>query len=84
MKISVIIPVYNVENFLSQCLDSVINQSFKDLEIICVEDCSTDNSLNILKEYAAKDNRIKIVENRDTLYMTVKYNKGYATRCDNH
>lgn len=60
-KLSVIIPVYNVEKYLSECLDSIINQTFKDLEIICVNDGSTDNSLRILEEYAQKDNRIKIV-----------------------
>ena len=59
--ISVIIPVYNVEKYLRECLDSVLNQSFDDLEIICVNDGSTDNSLNILKEYHKKDARIKII-----------------------
>ena len=60
-QISVIIPVYNVEKYLRQCLDSVINQTFKDIEIICVDDCSTDTCLNILEEYAKKDNRFKII-----------------------
>lgn len=59
--ISVIIPVYNVEKYLNQCLDSVCNQSFKNLEIICVNDGSTDNSLEILKDYSKKDDRIKII-----------------------
>lgn len=59
-KISVIIPVYNSEKYISCCLDSLINQSFKDIEIICVNDGSTDNSLKILNEYSKKDNRIKI------------------------
>lgn len=62
-KISVIIPVYNVEKYLAQCLDSVINQTYKNLEIICVDDCSTDNSREILQEYAKKDDRIKLVFN---------------------
>ncbi len=60
-KVSVIIPVYNVENYLKQCLDSVVNQTLKDIEIICIDDGSTDNSVNILKEYAAKDDRIKVI-----------------------
>lgn len=60
-KVSIIIPVYNVEKYLSQCLDSVINQTYKDIEIICVDDGSTDNSLKILKEYAQKDSRICII-----------------------
>ena len=59
--LSVIIPVYNVENYLRECLDSVINQTLKDIEIICVDDGSTDNSLEILKEYAAKDKRITLL-----------------------
>jgi glycosyltransferase involved in cell wall biosynthesis len=60
-KISVIVPVYNVEKYLRQCLDSILNQTFKDFECICVNDGSTDNSLQILNEYANKDSRIKII-----------------------
>ena len=59
--ISVIIPVYNVEPYLRECLDSVVNQTFRDLEIICVNDGSTDGGPAILEEYAAKDSRIQIV-----------------------
>lgn len=61
-KVSIIIPVYNVEKYLRQCLDSVVNQTFTDIEIICVDDGSTDGSLSILKEYAARDARIIVVE----------------------
>ena len=61
-KISVIVPVYNVEKYLGECLDSIINQTLKEIEIICVNDGSTDNSLSILKEYASKDIRIKIID----------------------
>ena len=60
-KVSVIIPVYNVEKYLRECLDSVVNQTLKDIEIICVDDGSTDNSLDILKEYAKKDDRFIIL-----------------------
>jgi glycosyltransferase involved in cell wall biosynthesis len=60
-KISVIIPVYNVEPYLRKCLDSVIHQTLTDLEIICVNDGSTDGSLAILEEYAPKDSRITII-----------------------
>lgn len=59
--VSVIIPVYNTEKYLRQCLDSVVNQTLKDIEIICVDDGSIDNSLNILKEYKEKDNRFTIL-----------------------
>lgn len=65
LKISVIIPVYNVEKYLRECLDSVINQTLKDIEIICINDGSTDRSLDILKEYALKDNRIKIIDKKN-------------------
>ena len=50
-KVSIIIPIYNTDKYLRQCLDSVINQTFKDIEIIVVNDGSTDNSVNIIKEY---------------------------------
>lgn len=58
--ISVIIPVYNVQNYIKKCLESIINQTYKNLEIIIVNDGSTDNSLKICEEYAQKDNRIRI------------------------
>ena len=61
-KVSVIIPVYNVEKYLRECIDSVVNQTLKDIEIICIDDGSTDNSVNILKEYASKDDRFIILE----------------------
>jgi len=51
-KISVIIPVYNVEKYLAQCLDSLVNQTYKNIEILCVNDQSTDSSLTILERYA--------------------------------
>jgi len=60
-KISVIIPVYNVENYLIQCLDSVINQTLKEIEIICVDDHSTDHSLDILNDYSKSDARIRVI-----------------------
>jgi glycosyltransferase involved in cell wall biosynthesis len=61
MLLSVIVPVYNVEPFLRQCLDSVIKQTLKDIEIICVNDGSTDGSLAILKQYANSDRRIVLI-----------------------
>lgn len=61
-KISVIIPVYNVEKYLCECLDSVINQTLQDIEIICINDGSKDGSLDILKEYAKNDNRIVLID----------------------
>ncbi|MBQ8750501.1 MAG: glycosyltransferase [Alphaproteobacteria bacterium] len=60
-KVSVLMPVYNVEKYLNRCLDSLYNQTFKDFEIIAINDGSTDNSPKILEEYTKKDNRIKII-----------------------
>lgn len=59
--ISVIIPFHNTENYIKESLDSVLNQTFKDIEVICINDKSTDNSLSIVEKYAKKDGRIKIV-----------------------
>ena len=59
--ISIIIPVYNVEKYLRECLDSVIKQTLKNIEIICIDDFSNDTSLSILREYQSKDDRIKII-----------------------
>ena len=61
-KITIIIPVYNASLYLKDCLDSVLNQTLKDIEIICIDDGSTDNSYEILCEYAAKDNRLIILQ----------------------
>lgn len=62
IKVSIIIPVYNTEKYLRKCLDSAINQTLKEIEIICINDGSTDNSLSILKEYANKDNRVVVLD----------------------
>lgn len=68
-KVSIIIPTYNVEAYLKECMESVIRQTLKDIEIICINDGSTDGSLQILKEYADKDSRIVLVD---------KENEGYG------
>jgi glycosyltransferase involved in cell wall biosynthesis len=62
IKFSVIIPVYNVKDYLSECLDSIVGQTLTDIEIICVDNGSMDESLEILKKYAKRDKRIKILE----------------------
>ena len=61
-KISIIIPVYNVEKYIRQALDSVVNQTLTDIEIICVNDCTPDKSFEIVKEYASKDSRFVLLE----------------------
>ena len=75
-KISIIIPIYNTEKYLRRCLDSVCNQTFGDIEIICINDCSTDGSLNILNEYAQKDNRIKIINFIENKGVAIARNTG--------
>lgn len=75
--ISVIIPVYNVEKYLSTCLNSVINQTYTNLEIICVEDCSTDKSREILENYAKKDPRIKVIYNKENSKLGPTRNVGF-------
>lgn len=60
-KVSVIIPIYNVEAYLRECLDSVLNQTLGDIEIICIDDGSTDCSAKILEEYAKDDRRIRVI-----------------------
>ena len=60
-KVSIIIPVYNTEMWLEECLESVVHQTLQDIEIICVNDGSTDRSLEILRIYAESDSRVRIV-----------------------
>ena len=64
-KISIIIPVYNTEKYLVKCIDSLLYQSLEDIEIICVNDGSTDNSQKILDDYAKKDKRIKVIHQKN-------------------
>nr|QGT49628.1 hypothetical protein Melaina855_0150 [uncultured Candidatus Melainabacteria bacterium] len=73
IKISVIVPVYNVEKYLSQCIESILNQSLREIEIICINDGSSDSSLQILEKYKNLDERIIIVD---------KNNTGYGASCN--
>ena len=68
IKISILIPCYNVENFIEQCIVSVMRQTLKNIEIICINDGSIDNTLNILKKYQKIDSRIKIIDKKNTGY----------------
>lgn len=80
IKISIVVPVYNVEKYLRQCLDSIINQSFKDIEIICVDDGSTDSCPSILAEYAVNDSRLKVITKHNSGYgNTMNVGISYAT-----
>ena len=67
-KISVLVPVYNVERYLRRCLDSILAQTFPELEILCLDDGSTDASGAVLDEYAGRDSRIKVIHKENTGY----------------
>lgn len=77
-KISIVIPVYNVEKYLAECLDSCINQTLEDIEIICVDDASPDNSIKILEEYQQRDSRIKIIRHEKNKNLGAARNTGLA------
>jgi len=82
-KVSIIVAVYNVEDYLPQCLDSLLKQTLKDIEIICVNDASTDNSLKILRQYADMDNRIRIISHSENKGLGASRNTGIdAARTD--
>ena len=67
-KVSIVVPIYNVEKYLRECLDSIVNQTLKDIEIICVNDGSTDSCPQILEEFSKKDNRIKVINKANSGY----------------
>jgi glycosyltransferase involved in cell wall biosynthesis len=81
---SLIIPVYNVEKYLAECLDSCINQTFKDIEIICINDCSPDNSDKILNKYVEKDTRIKVITHEINRKQGGARNTGIAAATGNY
>lgn len=74
-NVSVIIPIYNMETYLPQCLDSIINQTLEEIEILCIDDGSTDSSEEILKSYSANDSRIKVVK-QDNQGVSKARNRG--------
>ena len=78
-KISVIVPVFNVETYLDKCIQSLIQQTLQDIEIICVDDCSTDNSYKILKKYATIDKRIKVLQTPKNSGQSTARNIGLNT-----
>ncbi len=75
-KISVIVPIYNVEPYIEQCLASLVNQTMQDIEIICVDDCGTDNSMQIAEKFAKQDKRITIVHNEQNSGLSESRNNG--------
>lgn len=74
--ISVIVPVNNVESYLKECLSSVLDQSYKDLELICVDDGSTDSSLEIIKYFSEIDNRVILISHPKSLGVSAARNAG--------
>ena len=71
LRFSIIVPIYNVEKDIRQCFESISNQTFKDFEVLCIDDCGTDNSMDIVREFTQNDSRFKI--------LTHDTNKGVAT-----
>lgn len=76
--VSIVIPVYNVEKYLDECLDSVLKQTYSNIEVICVDDASTDNSLSILERYAGQDKRLQIIRKKENVGLASARNAGFA------
>ena len=87
-KVSVVVPVYNVEEYLEKCLDSIVGQTLREINIICVDDGSTDGSSNILRNYAEKDKRITVISKKNGGLSSArnaglkKCNTEYVMFCD--
>jgi glycosyltransferase involved in cell wall biosynthesis len=75
-QISIVVPVYNVQAYLAACLDSILAQTTKDFEVICVEDCSTDGSPSILQSYSQKDSRIRVIRHARNSGLSAARNTG--------
>lgn len=80
VKVSIVVPIYNVETYLPECLDSIINQTLRDIEIICVDDGSKDNSLKICNDYAKRDSRVKVITKPNAGYGN-SMNMGMDAAC---
>lgn len=77
-KVSIIIPAYNVEKYIGECLDSLINQTLEDIEIIVINDNSSDRTLSIISDYLTKDSRIKLIDNKFNKGVSAARNEGLA------
>lgn len=75
-KVSILTAVYNDEKHIRKCLDSLCGQTLKDIQIVCIDDCSTDSSLSIIKEYAEKDSRIMVIEQKENQGQAIARNAG--------
>ena len=76
MKVSVITPMYNCEKFISETIESVLNQTYTNWEMIIIDDCSTDKSKQIAKQYIERDKRIRLIELKENSGAAVARNKG--------
>ena len=76
-KISVILPVYNGEKYVGNAIESVLNQSYKNIELVIVNDCSTDNTLQIVENYAKNDARVKVYSNETNQKLPKTLNNGF-------
>lgn len=88
-KVSIIVPVYNVEKYVTQCMESLVNQTMQDIEIICVDDCGTDKSMQIVNQFAQRDKRVKTIKNDKNHGLSYSRNMGiknatapYVMFCD--
>ena len=75
-EFSIIVPVYNVEKEIRKCLDSIKNQTYGDFEVLCVDDFGKDSSMDIVREYAQKDNRFKILTHEHNRGVSAARNTG--------
>jgi glycosyltransferase involved in cell wall biosynthesis len=78
LLLSVTIATFNVEDFIEESIDSILNQTFQDFEVICIDDGSKDNTVQILKDYASKDNRIKVIDKKQNQGLAVARNESLA------
>lgn len=76
--VSIIVTCYNIENTIGYCLESLLNQSYRDLDIILINDCSTDNSLSVVQSYIEKDSRIRVINNTTNLGPGIARNIGLS------
>ena len=75
-RVSVVMPVYNGEDYLAEAVDSIINQKFEDFELLIIDDGSTDRTPDIIKEFVAKDSRVRYIQNEKNLGLSQTLNKG--------
>ena len=75
-KITVLLPVYNGEKYLNKCIDSILNQTFKDFTLLIIDDKSTDKSLDIIKSYSSNNSQVLLVQNKSNIGLTKTLNKG--------